>query len=136
MVCFTVYFYRFNNKINFSRFQIIVKLTKKIDWAFFCYLPVFIGVLFFAIIYYSSRSFDSLRSGNPGSEFIINALLLLVSTLILFYGLRELSEINVHSSETKTILYEYLMNVNPEDRTTTIYEEVCWSNTSYLIFVS
>ncbi|KAH9416024.1 hypothetical protein DERP_000520 [Dermatophagoides pteronyssinus] len=109
-----------------SWFQSILKITRKIDDSFAFYLPVFIGFLFFGIIYFVSQTINIVKSGVNGesAQFLSTACLSFLMSLILFYGLKELSDIHQLSSMTKLILYDYVLDTKPQDRSTKFFEEI------------
>ncbi|KAH7636822.1 hypothetical protein HUG17_7028 [Dermatophagoides farinae] len=108
-----------------SWFQNILKVTRKIDDSFSFYIPVFIGFLFFGIIYFVSQTINIVESGVNGEsvQFLSAACLAFLMSLILFYGLKELSDVHQLSSMTKSILYSYVLNTKPQDRSTKFFEE-------------
>ena len=42
----------------------------------------------------------------------------------LFYTIKQTSDVTDNSAQTKSLLYDYVLSTNPEDRTAIYYEEV------------
>lgn len=103
----------------------ILATVRVIDHVFAFYNITFIGLLFFGIIVYISEFVDIFLLGQiENSHFMKISGLILIMAFILFYGLKEFSNVNEESSCTKSIIYDYVLNAKPEDRTTQFFEEV------------
>lgn len=96
-----------------------------IDRVFSFYIVAYIGFFFLGIIYHVSQLVDIFQTGGVENVrflyvFGISALM----SFLLFYGLKEFSDCSEHSSACKSILYEYVLSSNPDERSTAFFQEV------------
>lgn len=109
-----------------SRYQNILKTVQNIDRVFAFYIVVYIGFFFVGIIYFVSQIVDTLKAGGVENlQFMSMLGLAFLMILFLFYGLKEFTDVHEHSCLTKSILYDYVLNTKPEERSTKFFEEVC-----------
>lgn len=72
-----------------------------------------------------SRTIDVLKIGHvESSEFAWNIGAAGVHVLALFYGLKELTDVHDLSLSTKSLLFDYVLETKPEERSTAFFEEV------------
>ena len=107
------------------RYQNISQTVSSIDSVFAFYIVAFIGFLFFGIIYFVSQIVDMIQTGGvENARFMSISGLAFLMLLILFYGLKEFTEISICSAKSKSILYSYVLDTKPEERSTEFFEEV------------
>lgn len=108
-----------------SWYMNILATVRVIDRVFAFYFVTFIGMLFFGIIVYISELVDMFLIGQiENAHFMRMFGLITLMAFILFYGLKEFSNVYEESSDTKTIIFDYVLTCKPEDRSTQFFEEV------------
>ncbi|KAF7490656.1 hypothetical protein SSS_05310 [Sarcoptes scabiei] len=106
-------------------FQNIKLITKRIDQAFSFYMAIFIGFLFFAIIFFVSKTLDQLKTGHGESVRFVSMLFFsILLIIILLYGVNELSNVHHLSARTQSILFDHVLITRPDQRSTLFYEEI------------
>lgn len=122
------------------RYQNVVKTVKSIDRVFSFFIVVYVGFFFLTIIYFANQTVMAFKHEPTENVQLLSMFgLTILMFTFLFYALKEFSDVHEHSSETKSILFDYVLNMKPEQRTTQFFEEVrcccCLHCTLYLIIV-
>jgi len=69
-------------------------------------------------------------------DILLTIALVVLMLFSLFYTLKQTSDVNADSAEAKSLLYQYVLSTDPEDRTAVYYEEVYQSITVVIIIIS
>ncbi|KAI7692803.1 hypothetical protein SSS_05310 [Sarcoptes scabiei] len=88
-------------------------------------MAIFIGFLFFAIIFFVSKTLDQLKTGHGESVRFVSMLFFsILLIIILLYGVNELSNVHHLSARTQSILFDHVLITRPDQRSTLFYEEI------------
>ncbi|KAJ6221535.1 hypothetical protein RDWZM_000080 [Blomia tropicalis] len=108
-----------------SWYQNVVKTVKSIDRVFSFFIVVYVGFFFLTIIYFANQTVMAFKHEPTENVQLLSMFgLTILMFTFLFYALKEFSDVHEHSSETKSILFDYVLNMKPEQRTTQFFEEI------------
>ncbi|CAG2112015.1 unnamed protein product [Medioppia subpectinata] len=98
--------------------------VKKIDEVFNIFIFGYFVLLFFGIVT-EIEEVMSLFSHDEKNilKILMTCAFVILMVFSMFYTLKQTSDVNDDSAETKSLLYQYVLSTNPEDRTAVYFEE-------------
>ena len=124
--------------IHDSRYRSNLSAVRKIDEVFNIFIFGYFVLLFFGIVTEIEEvlSLFSAEEKPNVLDILLTIALVVLMLFSLFYTLKQTSDVNADSAEAKSLLYQYVLSTDPEDRTAVYYEEVYQSITVVIIIIS
>ena len=113
-----------------------MEAVKTIDEIFNVFIFGYFVLLFFGIVTEVEDVMSIVSQNNDITvkDVLWTGTLVVVMFFSLFYTIKQTADVTDNSALTKSLLYDYVLSTNPEDRTAIYYEEVTRIPLSYLSY--